>query len=163
MNLRSLLFVPGDRPERMEKALAMGADALILDLEDSVAISRKAGARKEVSEFLSRTDGAVPRFVRINSLGSDLIDLDLEAVITSRPDGLVLPKSEGASSIRELDQRLARLGAGYPLILPIATETPRAMFKLAEYMELLEAAGWKPAGSHYPTGRSLSVIEGVGA
>ena len=53
MRLRSLLFVPGDRPERMEKALELGADALILDLEDSVAPANKAAAREEVVQFLS--------------------------------------------------------------------------------------------------------------
>jgi citrate lyase subunit beta/citryl-CoA lyase len=138
MKLRSLLFVPGDRPDRMEKALGAGADALILDLEDSVVVSKKADARKAVSGFLSRTDGALLRFVRINSLSGGLADADLEAVIAAKPDGLVLPKAEGASTVRDLDRRLAKLGDGFPMILPIATETPRAMFKLGEYIEVRE-------------------------
>jgi len=53
MRLRSLLFVPGDRPDRMEKALGSGADALILDLEDAVAPANKAVARREVAHFLN--------------------------------------------------------------------------------------------------------------
>jgi citrate lyase subunit beta/citryl-CoA lyase len=133
MRLRSLLFVPGDRPERMDKALGTGADALILDLEDSVVLSRKAAARSAVAEFLQRTAAVMPRLVRINSLNSGLADADLEAVMPARPDGLVLPKSSGAEAIRDLDRRLAPFGAPLPLLLPIATETPQALFALGEY------------------------------
>ena len=138
MKLRSLLFVPGDRPERMEKAKGLEADALILDLEDSVAITRKADARSAVAEFLNRTRGALPRFVRINSLSTEFADQDLEAVMCERPDALVLPKAEGAASIRDLDKRLRRLGDVFPLVLPIATETPKAVFRLAEYAEVAD-------------------------
>jgi citrate lyase subunit beta/citryl-CoA lyase len=133
MRLRSLLFVPGDRPERMDKALGVGADALILDLEDSVAAAKKAQARLSVADFLKRTDGVVLRFVRINPLTGVLADADLQAVLGARPDGLVLPKSEGAESVRDLDRRLAVLDMGFPPILPIATETPQAVFGLGEY------------------------------
>jgi citrate lyase subunit beta/citryl-CoA lyase len=136
MKLRSLLFVPGDRPERLEKAKGLEADALILDLEDSVALTRKADARSAVAEFLNRTRGALPRFVRINSLNTEFADQDLEAVMCERPDALVLPKAEGAASIRDLDKRLARLGDVFPLVLPIATETPKGVFRLAEYAEV---------------------------
>ncbi|HEV2701844.1 MAG TPA: aldolase/citrate lyase family protein [Steroidobacteraceae bacterium] len=107
MRLRSLLFVPGDRPERMDKALRSGADALILDLEDSVDPSRKAQARSAVTQFLLRTAATLPRFVRINPLSSAFAAADLEAVMAARPDGLVLPKSSGAESVRQLDRRLA--------------------------------------------------------
>ena len=133
MRLRSLLFVPGDRPERLDKALRTGADALILDLEDSVALSHKAQARDAVAEFLLRTAAVMPRFVRINPLASGFVEADLEAVMRGRPDGLVLPKSIGAESVRELDRRLVALGADLPPILPLATETPQALFGLADY------------------------------
>ena len=86
MKLRSLLFVPGDRPDRMEKAKGLEADALILDLEDSVALARKADARLAVAEFLRRTRGAHQRFVRINALDTELADQDLDAVIGEQPD-----------------------------------------------------------------------------
>ncbi|MEA1834378.1 CoA ester lyase [Methylobacterium durans] len=132
MRLRSLLFVPGNRPERMEKALGLGADALILDLEDSVALAAKAEARAATTAFLRRA-GATPErpalFVRVNPLGSGLLAADLEAVLGSPPDGLVLPKSEGAHSVARL---IALAGTMLP-ILPIGTETPAAIFGLGTY------------------------------
>lgn len=127
--MRSWLFVPGDRPERMEKALGLGADALILDLEDSVAPTAKAEARAAIARFLAGRPAGGPRcFVRINPFGSGFTDEDLAAVLPARPDGIVLPKAEGAASIAALVAR----APGLP-ILPIATETPAAMFTLGEY------------------------------
>ncbi|MBJ6122464.1 HpcH/HpaI aldolase/citrate lyase family protein [Sphingomonas mollis] len=126
MRLRSLLFVPGDRPERMEKALACGADALILDLEDSVAPSRKDAARAAVAAFLA-APRRLPLIVRVNPLGSALIDDDLAAVLSDAPDALMLPKAEGAASITALASRTT-----LP-ILPVATETPAAIFQLGSY------------------------------
>lgn len=126
--LRSLLFVPGDRPDRMTKATASDADALILDLEDAVTPAMKPAARTAIAAFL-----AAPRrqslFVRVNPLQSGLIDDDLAVVLPARPDGIVLPKAEGAASLAALDQRLT----GDVMILPIATETPAAMFTLGSY------------------------------
>ncbi|WP_380788071.1 HpcH/HpaI aldolase/citrate lyase family protein [Sphingomonas sp. R86521] len=128
MRLRSLLFVPGDRPERMVKAAALDADALILDLEDSVAPGAKAAAREAIAAFLSEPR---PRalFVRINPLDSGLAADDLAAVLPGRPDGIVLPKAEGAASLAALDAMLS----GDIRILPIATETPAAIFALGSY------------------------------
>jgi citrate lyase subunit beta/citryl-CoA lyase len=131
--LRSLLFVPGDRPDRMEKALASGADALILDLEDSVALDRKGEARAAIAAFLSGQGRTIALFVRVNPLESGLIDADLDAVLQAAPNGIMLPKAEGAASLRDLEGRLAACGDGQALILPIVTETPRAMFRLGEY------------------------------
>ena len=133
MILRSLLFVPGDRPERIEKALLCGADALILDLEDSVTAGRKPVAREAVAAALARPDRAVTIFVRINPLGDSQVSLDLAAIAGGRPDGIVLPKAEGARSLADLDARLIALGNDEARILPIATETPAAMFRLGEY------------------------------
>ena len=135
---RSVLYMPGSNARALEKARTLAADALILDLEDSVAPARKADARSAVAEFLNRTRGALPRFVRINSLNTEFADQDLEAVMCERPDALVLPKADGAASIRDLDKRLARLGDVFPLVLPIATETPKAVFRLAEYADVAD-------------------------
>jgi citrate lyase subunit beta/citryl-CoA lyase len=133
MRLRSLLFVPGDRPERFDKAAASGADALILDLEDSVAVSAKAAARDAVAAYLrAPRRGEVAVMVRVNPLDGDLIAGDLAALHGLSPDAAVLPKAEGAASVRDLAARLAAAGIAAP-ILPIATETPAAIFQLGSY------------------------------
>ena len=126
--LRSLLFVPGDRPDRMIKALTLGADALILDLEDSVALANKPAARQAVADFLGRARTTM-LFVRINPLDSGLVDDDLAAVLPAQPDGIVLPKAEGSASLAALDAKLT----GDIMILPIATEIPAAIFGLGSY------------------------------
>jgi citrate lyase subunit beta/citryl-CoA lyase len=132
VKLRSLLFVPGDRPERMEKALGAGADAVILDLEDSVAAERKGGARRAVAQFLESRSTA-PLWVRINPLDSGESDKDLAAVLPCHPDGIVLPKAEGGASVAELARRLTERGNATAKILAIATETPAAIFQLGTY------------------------------
>jgi citrate lyase subunit beta/citryl-CoA lyase len=145
--MRSLLFVPGDRPDRMEKALASGADALILDLEDSVLAGKKAEAREAVAAFLTQFPArprTIPLYVRINPLGAmagKVTDEDLKWVAPKKPDGIVLPKAEGAESIRDLDNRLSALGEESARILPIATETPRAVFALGTYAGAPRLAG----------------------
>ena len=130
MKLRSLLFVPADRPERFAKAAASGADALILDLEDSVAPEKKDVGRAAVAEWLAGDRAGVTTFVRVNPLDGDLTDADLAAVLPGRPDGLLLPKAEGARSVEAL---VAKLGGVSLPILPIATETPDAIFQLGSY------------------------------
>ena len=129
MRLRSLLFVPGDRPDRMMKAVTSEADALILDLEDSVAAEKKAEARQAVAAFLAMPR-ALPIFVRINGVDAER---DLKAVIPAKPDGIVMPKAEGGQALAELDRRLTALGDTDARILPIATETPAAIFALGSY------------------------------
>lgn len=128
MRLRSLLFVPADRPERFAKAAASGADALILDLEDSVSAEHKNAGRAAIADWLSE-ERRVTTFVRVNPLDSGLIEADLAATLPSRPDGIVLPKAEGAGSVEALAGFL-----NHPIpILPIATETPAAIFELGSY------------------------------
>lgn len=129
--MRSLLFVPGDRPDRMEKARTLDADILILDLEDSVTAAKKDDARKAVADFLARPR-AKPVFVRINSPVAPM-ERDLTMVGPHRPDGIVLPKAEGGASIADLDRRLGALGDTQACILPIVTETPAAIFALGSY------------------------------
>lgn len=137
---RSWLFVPGDSPAKMDKALASGADALILDLEDSVALARKDDARTMVAQFLAAQPGAVAQlWVRINSPRSGLLEQDLAAIVAAAPAGVVLPKPDSGRDLAALDERLAALEGevGRPLgairILPIATETPASLFHLHTY------------------------------
>lgn len=142
--MRSLLFVPGDRPDRMEKALSSGADALILDLEDSVLTEQKSEARQVVAAFLARPR-TLTLYVRVNPLSpvtdEEMTGEDLKWITPGKPDGIVLPKAEGADSIRHLDQQLLALGNSTARILPIATETARAVFALGSYAGAPRLAG----------------------
>jgi citrate lyase subunit beta/citryl-CoA lyase len=140
MRMRSLLFVPGDRPDRMEKALGSGADALILDLEDAVAPAAKAEARRQVAEFVDAHNEA-NLWVRVNPLDTAENEKDLAAVLSAHPNGLVLPKAEGGASVTELARRLTAHGNATAQILAIATETPVAMFQLGTYGGAKRLAG----------------------
>lgn len=134
MRLRSLLFVPGDRPERFAKALASGADAIILDLEDAVAPTARAGARAAVGAFLQERlatgRGDVQVLVRINPLDGACVAEDLDAARGA--DGIMLPKAEGAATVQRLE---ALLDDPRVRILPIATETPASIFQLGSYAQ----------------------------
>jgi citrate lyase subunit beta/citryl-CoA lyase len=134
--MRSFLFVPADSESKLEKAIASGADALILDLEDSISTERKAVARETALAFLKRAprhDGAPRLYVRVNGLATGLTDDDL-AVVAGRPDGIMLPKAEGGPAVVHLDAKLAvreaqhDLPDGHVRILALATETAKALF-----------------------------------
>ena len=140
MKLRSLLFVPGDRPDRMEKALKAGADALILDLEDAVAPGAKVEARRAVADFLGNK-GHPRVWVRVNPLDSAENEKDLVAIVPLHPAGIVLPKAEGGASVDELSRRLSERGNITAQILAIATETPAAIFQLGTYGGAKRLAG----------------------
>lgn len=138
MRLRSLLFVPGDRPERFAKAAASGADAIILDLEDSVSLANKDAARHAIADYLAGTREVIT-LVRVNPLDGHLTVADVAAIIAARPDAIMLPKAEGAPSIQQLDTIMRSESAddaSLPAILPIATETPAAVFTLGSYREV---------------------------
>jgi citrate lyase subunit beta / citryl-CoA lyase len=140
MKLRSLLFVPGDRPDRFAKAAASGADAIIIDLEDAVALSAKQAARDAAAEWLSGDRAGVPCFVRVNPEGSDMTADDLAAVLPYLPDAIVLPKAEGARSINWLRALAASAPDAQhgdcPPIIPLATETPGGIFELGSLREV---------------------------
>ena len=133
MRLRSLLFVPCDRAERMVKAAQSPADSVVLDLEDSVTPDRKADARLILTRFLATQTRHTLLFVRINPLQSGLAREDVECLADHPPDGIVLPKAAGKESIIQLDALLVRAGLAHVPILPIATETASAIFELGTY------------------------------
>jgi len=135
--MRSLLFVPADSAKKLDKAMTSGADALIIDLEDSIALDGKARARDGAAAFLKDAMASKPRptiLVRINGLHTGLTDADLDAVAAAKPDAIMLPKAEGGASVIHADAKLAvreaRAGLpdGHIKILPIATETAAALF-----------------------------------
>jgi citrate lyase subunit beta/citryl-CoA lyase len=107
---RSLLFVPGTRPERIAKAAAMAVDGVILDLEDAVAAPQKAQAREWVVAALRRVDfGPRERIVRVNAAGTPDHAADLAAVVPAGPDALLLPKLADAAGVVGLDTEVTRL------------------------------------------------------
>jgi citrate lyase subunit beta/citryl-CoA lyase len=108
--MRSLLFVPADGGSKLDKALASGADAVILDLEDSITPERKVSARQAALDFLKARHAKKDRprlLVRINGLDTGLTDADLDAIVAGRPDGLLFPKAEGGASVTHLDAKLS--------------------------------------------------------
>jgi citrate lyase subunit beta/citryl-CoA lyase len=140
--MRSLLFVPGDSSRKLEKALTSGADVLLIDLEDSVDLGAKAGARHVTAAFLAehRAKPARPRlFVRVNGLTTGLTDADLDGVMQAAPDGIVLPKTVGGADVAHLGAKLAVREAEFDLedgatrILAIATENAAGVFALGTF------------------------------
>ncbi|MGO4668460.1 HpcH/HpaI aldolase/citrate lyase family protein [Bosea sp. 2RAB26] len=140
--MRSLLFVPGDSPKKLQKGLESGADALILDLEDSVALDGKAQARTISLDFLKAARQQAKRpllIVRINALTTGLSDADLDMIMPGAPDAIMLPKSEGGTDVSHLAARIAvreaecELPDGATRIIPIATETGKGIFGLGSY------------------------------
>jgi citrate lyase subunit beta/citryl-CoA lyase len=107
--MRSLLFVPADGGPKLDKAMASGADAVIVDLEDSITVERKEAARAACLDFLKANSAKKDRprlFVRINGLDTGMTDADLDTVVHGRPDAIVFPKAEGGASIVHLDAKL---------------------------------------------------------
>ncbi len=140
--MRSLLFVPADSARKLDKGMASGADMLIVDLEDSIAPSGKAAARKSAADFLKAAvkEKQRPRlYVRINGLQTGLTDDDLDAIVPCGPDGVMQPKAEGGAAVVHLDAKLTAREAlagrpdGATDIVAIATETAKAMFLAGTY------------------------------
>lgn len=140
--MRSLLFVPADAAKKLDKAMASGADAVIVDLEDSIAPEGKAQARDLAAAFLRDAVSATTRprlLVRVNGLQTGLTDADLDAIVPARPDAIMLPKAEGGAAIIHADAKLAAreaiadLPTGHITIVAIATETAQALFLAGTY------------------------------
>lgn len=141
MIARSYLFAPGDAPSKMEKAYESSADAIILDLEDSVAEAAKAEAREAVVGFVASKAGydGPQIWIRINPLDGPHAAADLEKGVVEGIHGIVLPKPDSAADLVRLSGELDRLEAeagistGRVAVLPIATETPASIFQLHTY------------------------------
>ena len=141
MSARSWLFVPGDSERKLAKCASAGADAIILDLEDSVASAQKASARDRIREYLTahnHTPGML-RWVRINSLDSTEALADLAAIMRARPDGIIQPKTRSAGDVIQLGHYLDAFEQQYGhepgivKIMPVATEIPEALFSLGDF------------------------------
>ena len=145
MPIRSWLFVPGDSEAKLGKVAGCGADAVIVDLEDAVALDNKPRARQLASEWLATHARAVvagnrfARWVRINPLDGLFWREDLAAAMAGRPDGIMLPKASGPDQLRTLAAELYELEArngiasGSTRILPLVSETPAAALSIGAY------------------------------
>jgi len=138
---RSYLFVPGDSLRKFERGSSGAADALILDLEDSVAPQNKGEARRLTREMLSRPRSGQRLFVRVNALDTGLTLDDLAAVMPARPYGIVLPKCSSRDDVHRLAMYLDAfesafgLAVGETRILAIAIETAQSLFRLGDYRD----------------------------
>ncbi len=140
-------FVPYASAEMLHKALRLKADALVLDLEDSVTPDNKESARATITEWLKSVDfGRRERIVRINALDSEWGDADIEATMAGRPDGYLVPKAGDIGELLALDKRLATLEQrhGYPIgtvkLFPII-ETPKGVMYVRDVTQCPRVAG----------------------
>jgi citrate lyase subunit beta/citryl-CoA lyase len=142
--MRSLLFVPADGGAKLDKAMASGADAVIIDLEDSIAPERKEAARGAALDFLGGAAAKKDRprlLVRINGLDTGMTDADLDAIVAGRTDAIVFPKAEGGSSVTHLDAKLtareavAGLPEGTIKILAQAVESAAGLFLAGSFLD----------------------------
>ena len=137
--MRSLLFVPGHDARKLAKGLDCGADALIVDLEDSVPDAEKARARGVAAEFVAANRDRLPLYVRVNALATGLTLDDLSAVVRAQPYGIMLPKCGSGGDVARVGAYLSELeakdgvSAGSLRILPIVTETAAALFEMGSY------------------------------
>ncbi len=140
--MRSGLFIPADNERKLQKAPDCGADVVIFDLEDSVHNERKQIAREMLADYLKSVDrspGTPQLYVRVNALDSGLAGLDLDAVLSAGPDGIVQPKAQDGSCVKTLSTMMTRLrregaiAGTMPKIMVIATETPLSLFHLHTY------------------------------
>ncbi len=152
--MRSLLFVPGDSTRKFERALVSGADAIVLDLEDSVAEAAKLAARGLVSDFVAGNRDRPSRpliLVRINALDTPHWTADVAAATGAGADAIMLPKPRSGAYVTRLDAEITRLEAlrGGPLgttrIVAIATERAASLLAMASYegaSPRLDALAW---------------------
>lgn len=135
--IRSFLFVPGDSARKLEKARGADADALIVDLEDAVALEAKPTARQMAAEYVQGRDDT---WVRINPVDTDLWEDDLAAVVPSQPAGIILPKPRHARDAVRLSERIDVLenqhgiDHGQIRIIALCTEHPEALLTLHSYV-----------------------------
>ncbi|RPI27261.1 MAG: CoA ester lyase [Chloroflexota bacterium] len=135
---RALLYMPGDDMHKIQKATTLGVDCICMDMEDGVALSRKAEARQTIAHALDSLDfGRSERQARINPVGSGLEGDDLTAVLPSRPDTIVVPKVESADQVRWVSEQIAAVEAatGWPeggIRMIVLVETAGGIVRLKE-------------------------------
>ncbi len=133
---RSVLYMPGSNARALEKAKSLPADSLILDLEDAVAPDAKDVARDQVCAAVAAGGyGARELIIRINGLDTDWGKADLEAAVKAAPDGILVPKVDGAAAVEAADSLVSDAGGASDLALWAMMETPLAMLRAEEIAE----------------------------
>lgn len=162
---RSLFFVPGNRPDFMDKAPKYGADALLLDLEDSVPINEKVSARKVVRAGIERLrDRGVPVVVRVNGIGTGLTGEDIEAIVTPGVVAVAVPKLEFADEVRKIDAwiELFEQKAGMPRNSVEIIEIPETARGIMNAYELATACPRVGAIAGVICARSGDITKAIG-
>lgn len=143
--MRSMLFVPGDSARKIEKGLGSQADAIIIDLEDSVSLDAKSKARELTSDVLKELANQSPDakrpdvYVRVNALDTGMTADDLAAVVPGAPEGVIQPKTRSADDVTELLNLIDRANSGNAQddgsirVVIIATETATSLFHMGSY------------------------------
>ena len=135
---RALLYMPGDDWKKITKSLTLGVDCICMDMEDGVAVNRKAGARATIAKALQELDfGKSEKLARINSVGSGWEKDDIAAVLPVRPDGIVIPKIESLDQIKWGSEIIeaAELRYGWPINsvrMLVGVETAKGILNLKE-------------------------------
>lgn len=125
---RSLLFLPGDDRRKIEKAITTSPDSIIMDLEDGVAVNKKAEAREVVLRAISELHfGKCERIIRINALDTNFANDDIETVVRAQPDAVVIPKVEAPDQVTYVVDRI-------PFAIPVIAmiETAKAVMNIKE-------------------------------
>lgn len=140
--MRSLLFVPATQPAKLDKALASGADVVIVDLEDSVAADAKGAGRAGMVAFVTAHAAETDRpaiHVRVNGFSSGFADADIDAAVAAGADGIVLPQAAGGAEITRLDAKIAvceavhGIAEGRTRIVAVVGETAHALLQVASF------------------------------
>jgi citrate lyase beta subunit len=135
---RALLYMPGDDWKKITKAITLGVDCICMDMEDGVAVNKKAEARGTIAKALRELDfGKSEKLARINSVGSGMEKEDIEAVLPYRPDGIVIPKMESLEQIQWAHEIIeaAELKNGWPMNsirILVGIETAKGILNLKE-------------------------------
>ncbi|MCJ8322893.1 MAG: CoA ester lyase [Rhizobiales bacterium] len=133
--MRSLLFVPADDAKKQQKALASAADAIILDMEDSVAAANKIKARQTIAEFYRQLSSDKIIIIRINALDTDLWQADMQAILTHAPDYILIPKARSGADVTTINELIKSnpKAAIKTQIIALVTELPESIFNIASF------------------------------
>ena len=138
---RALLYMPGDDRRKIEKSTTLGVDCICMDMEDGVAVNKKAEARAVIAEAMKELDfGKSERCIRINSVGSGIEKYDLAAALATNPDSIVVPKIESAEQVKWVSDHIetyelsSHKNIGTVRLL-VGVETAKGIMNLREIAE----------------------------